>query len=238
MATLIERIRPLSWSVLRALTGLQPEVPQPLPAPEQQILAVVPHTSHLDTLALLFALSGRAHELSIVVKGSYWQERFAYHALLSLVAPDFIAVENGKPKENFQKMIAALESARQEKRNCLLGIFPQGTRQREHPLESGYAWLSVHTGVPVTPVVIERMPAAFSSGDLSPLDVLKFSIAQYLHKGSEQPVRVSFLEPVLPPENTHSKKAKEQVIFEYTARLKNHDWSDEPPACVLESSQE
>jgi 1-acyl-sn-glycerol-3-phosphate acyltransferase len=232
-----EHILPVSWAVLRLLTGITVEVAKPVPSPEVQILAAVPHTSHLDTLALLLALEDRARELTVVVKGSYWEDRAAYRLLLSLVAPGYVAVEHGKPKENFQRLIGAIEKAQAEKRKMLLGIYPQGTRQRDHGLESGYAVLSAHTQVPVTPVVIEHTPSAFMQGDLSLFSIARFAMKQKVGKEKNPPVRVSFLEPVYPPANTPVKQAKQEVANAYQQRLQEHDWQEAVPAFVLESQK-
>lgn len=230
-----EQILPVSWAVLRLLTGITVEVAKPLPAAETQILAAVPHTSHLDTLALLLALEHRARELTIVVKGSYWKDRAAYRLLLSLVAPGYVAIEEHKPKENFQRLIGAIEEAQDKKRKMLLGIFPQGTRQRDHALESGYAFLSAHSHVPIAPVVIEHMPPAFMEGDLSLMKVARFAMSQQFGKDKKPPIRVSFLEPIYPPTNTPVKRAKQEVANAYQERIREHDWQEALPAFVLES---
>lgn len=230
-----EQILPVSWAVLRFISGMIVAVRGAPPSDERQILSVVPHTSHLDTLALITALGTRAQDLSIVVKGPYWNDRKAYRMLLALVAPGFIALEADKTKENYQKMVNALTTAEKEKKQLLLGIFPQGTRQRDHKLEHGHAVLSAHTGVPITPVVIEHMPTAFSDGDLSLASVLRFSVSQYLKGERNTPVTVSFLGPIFPPTGMHFKHTKEHIIFEYNQRLVHHEWQDQMPGFMLES---
>lgn len=237
MAIEREHILPVSWAVLRLLTGITVEVAKPLPAAETQILAAVPHTSHLDTLALLLALEHRARELTIVVKGSYWKDRAAYRLLLGLVAPGYVAIEEHKPKENFQRLIGAIEEAQDAKRKILLGIFPQGTRQRNHELQSGYAFLSAHTQAPITPVVIEHIPPAFMQGDVSLKNIVRFAMSQQFGRDKKLPVRVSFLEPIYPPANTPIKRAKQQVASIYQQRLHEHDWQETIPAFVLESQK-
>ncbi len=121
------------------------------------------HVSYLDP-ALLWCVTPRP--VHFVAKAELWQ-----HGWLGYLLDRFWAVPVKRETAD-REMIST--AARLLEAGDLVGMFPEGTRKRDHetdelgPAHGGVAFLALRTGVPVVPVGIAGTAEALPAGSRVP----------------------------------------------------------------------
>lgn len=225
--------RILAWSVIDWLSEFEVEATTPVPTVPHAILAAVPHSTHLDAVAIRRALDNRAGDLQMVVKGAYWN-RWVYKNVLKILLPGFVAVSEGQGKNNYLKMESVFIAAQLEQRRLLLGIYPQGTRDSKQPLELGFASIAIKTQVPVVGAIITNSPQFLTSGDISIPHVLRERAARKRDRKAGKgpaPTQVTFLEPIYPPPYVQETLREDRFIVAeaYVDQVNRHpQFADKP----------
>lgn len=134
--------------------------------PENGIF-VANHTSHLDALVLLAALSPKERDKTRPVAAlDYWNKsllhRYIAKSILNAVLID-------RKVGGFESLEEA-KQALSEGKNLI--IFPEGTRSEEplpHPFKGGFAELALNTKKPIIPVYLTNLSRIMPKGAPLPL---------------------------------------------------------------------
>jgi 1-acyl-sn-glycerol-3-phosphate acyltransferase len=163
-------IREVLCSVVRLLVGAYPA--GAMPAGHHQRLFFANHTSHLDTVTLLAALSLRARQRTRPVAArDYWcagpVRRWVAEKVLNVVFIDRVRQEGQDPLAPLYEALKAGDS---------LIFFPEGTRRESElpgEFKSGLFHLAeAFPTVKLTPVYLENLHRILPKGSMLPVPLI------------------------------------------------------------------
>lgn len=184
------RIQLLMWSLLIASVGIDLKVEGEVdPSVKTGVLAVAPHASHVDALAMMMALKKRAFETTAIYKEEY----FSTHGLdffgLSVLMPAWQAISTTTPA-GIKQLIKYIKDRHQREQKELVLLFPQGTRAnpQTEPLDIGVASIARMSGAPIVPVVIINNEKTFPKGMTVP-QAMKIGLNRWRYGRQEEIVK-------------------------------------------------
>jgi len=134
------------WLGRALLRGMGWRLSGEFPNQPKMIIAVAPHTSNVDfvlTVGVIWSLGLRA---------SYLAKRSLFRFPLGFVMRAFggIPVERGGPQGLVDQMSAQFAASGK----LILGIAPEGTRQKVRHWQKGFALIDQASNVPVLPAIV------------------------------------------------------------------------------------
>lgn len=191
-------LRELLCSLVRIAVGAYPE--GSVPGGHSQRLLFANHTSHLDTLTLLAALSLRARQRTRPVAArDYWCKgplrKWVAEKVLNVVFIDRVRPQAPGDTATQDPLEPLYEALR---RGDSLIFFPEGTRRAEGlpgPFKSGlYHLAQAFPDVQLTPVYLENLHRVLPKGAVLPLPLInRVRFAKPMERVADEPKSV-FLE--------------------------------------------
>ncbi|HUZ88388.1 MAG TPA: lysophospholipid acyltransferase family protein [Candidatus Acidoferrales bacterium] len=134
---------------------------------ERPVILASNHVSHADTHLLLYALSQRTRERTVVAAAAdYWYQRPWLGRALSLGLNTFPFSRTGGPAAVLHSSSELLKSG------WNLLVFPEGTRSQDgrlQPFKPGVGHLATETKAPVIPVYVSGSHRIMPKGQRIPL---------------------------------------------------------------------
>jgi 1-acyl-sn-glycerol-3-phosphate acyltransferase len=134
---------------------------------ERPVIFAANHSSHADTSLILYGLSDRARERTVVAAAAdYWFKRPLLGNLVSLFLNTFPFSRTGGAQAQLHSSSQLLKSG------WNLVLFPEGSRSpdgRMHEFRPGVGHLASETGTPVVPLHIQGAQRIMPKGQRLPL---------------------------------------------------------------------
>lgn len=182
----------LLLGAIRLLVGAYPSWPM-TPLPTKQSIYFSNHTSHLDTLVILSALTKiQGPAIRPVAARDYWGcgpiRRYIAESVLNSIMIDRYCAHGQDPLEPIRQALASGDS---------LILFPEGTRgdsATPAPFKSGLHSLAMEfPGVVLVPVYLENLNRIMPKGALLPVPLIShLYFGQPLSLGNDED-RTAFL---------------------------------------------
>ena len=129
-----------------------------LPNRSKLVLVALPHSSNFDFILALSVIWGWGLKLNYMGKHTLF--KFPHGFFFRAVGG--IPVDRRSPQGLIEKMTSEFNS----RSSLMLGIAPEGTRNRDGTLKAGFARIAIAASAPVVPVIVNYKTKTLTLGTL------------------------------------------------------------------------
>jgi 1-acyl-sn-glycerol-3-phosphate acyltransferase len=180
--------------------------------PSHALLAVFPHRTHLDTVAVQLALEREnAARQSVIVKGEYWKDWRRKALELIMTGSSILNVDKGD-STGVMQVVRYLKKQYEESNSNWVIIYPEGTRDGVNKIDEGAAFLAKTSKFDLVPVTVHWSAPVLKKGDRIPGQVAKGVLASLTLQRRQATVEIG---SIITSENKSRQQLHEELSERY-----------------------